>query len=140
MAPKKGNLTLKILLFLILSDGLETITHFCFKKSVLPESGWEISAFSGLIVFFKAVFFSPYLWLGLASVLLTFIIWSSILSKIDLSVAVPVASFSYIAIPVVAMIFLHERISPLRWAGIAMILTGVILVSLSSRHKEEAAT
>jgi drug/metabolite transporter (DMT)-like permease len=139
MARKKVNLNWKILGFIILVDGLETITHFCFKKSVLPESGLEIMGFAALFGFFKAVLFSPYLWLGLASVLLTFIIWSGILSKIDLSVAVPVCSFSHISIPVVAMIFLHERISLLRWGGIAMILAGVILVSLSSRHKEEAS-
>jgi undecaprenyl phosphate-alpha-L-ara4N flippase subunit ArnE len=67
---------------------------------------------------------------------LTFIIWSTILSKIDLSVAVPIASFSYILVPLVSIIFLHEKISALRWLGIFFILAGVIFVSLSSREKE----
>jgi undecaprenyl phosphate-alpha-L-ara4N flippase subunit ArnE len=66
----------------------------------------------------------------------TFIIWSTILSKIDLSVAVPVCSFSYVTIPLVSIIFLHEKISLLRWSGIFFILVGVIFVSLSSKEKE----
>ena len=64
-----------------------------------------------------------------------FIIWSLILSKIDLSVAVPIASLSYILVPFVSIIFLHERITALRWLGVFFVLAGVILVSLSSKER-----
>jgi len=50
-------------------------------------------------------------------------------------VAVPIASFSYILVPLVSIIFLHERVGVLRWLGIIFILLGVIAVSLSSREK-----
>lgn len=135
----KKKLTLKILSLLILSDIIETITHFFFKKSTYSESNFAINNLSDIAFFFKAVFFSPYLWAGLLAVILTFIIWSTILSKIDLSVAVPVASFSYILVPIVSIIFLHEKISLLRWSGIIFIIIGVILVSLSSVEKEIAS-
>jgi undecaprenyl phosphate-alpha-L-ara4N flippase subunit ArnE len=69
-----------------------------------------------------------------------FIIWSTILSKIDLSVAVPIASFSYILVALVSILFLHETITLLRWMGIFLILTGVIFVSVSSRVKETTLT
>jgi drug/metabolite transporter (DMT)-like permease len=132
----KKKLTLNILLFLIFSDILETFTHFCFKKSALIGSGSDIKSFSDVLIFLQAAFLSPFLWLGLFSVLLTFIIWSTILSKIDLSVAVPIASFSYILVPLVSIIYLHEKISLMRWVGILFILSGVIFVSLSSKEKE----
>jgi len=95
-----------------------------------------VKCFFDLVIFFKSVFSSPFLWFGLLSVLLTFIIWSTILSKIDLSVAIPIASFSYILVPLVSIIFLHEKIGILRWLGIFFILMGVISVSLSSKEKE----
>ncbi len=136
---KKGNLTFKIFLFLIFVDFLETFTQFCFKKTALPESGFEINVLSDILIFLKAMAFSPFLWLGLVSVLFTFIIWSTILSHIDLSVAVPVCSFSYITIPLVSIIFLHEKVTYLRWMGIFLILIGVILVSISSKHQEAVA-
>jgi uncharacterized membrane protein len=69
-----------------------------------------------------------------------FIIWSTILSKIDLSVAVPIASFSYILVALVSILFLHETITLLRWMGIFLILTGVIFVSVSSRAEESTLT
>jgi drug/metabolite transporter (DMT)-like permease len=132
----KKKLTLKILSVLIFSDLLETFTQFCFKKSTFSQSEFYITGLLDSVVFLKGVFSSPFLWVGLLSVALTFIIWSTILSKIDLSVAVPIASFSYILVPLVSIIFLHEKISALRWLGIFFILAGVIFVSLSSREKE----
>jgi drug/metabolite transporter (DMT)-like permease len=133
----KRKLTLKIFLFLILSDVLETFHQFCFKKSAILEGDPDVRGIYDILIFFKGVFSSPILWMGLLSVLLAFIIWSTVLSKIDLSVAVPVASFSYIFVALTSILFLHETITLMRWLGIFFILAGVIFVSMSSTLKEE---
>ena len=129
---KTKKVTFRILSFLILTDLLETLTQFCFKKSADLQSSFYITTVSDIYQFLKVVISSGYLWAGFISVFLTFSIWSTILSKIDLSVAVPIASFSYILVPLVSIIFLHEQVSILDWTGIFFILTGVIFVSLSS--------
>jgi len=134
----RSKLTLKILLILILSDILETFTHFCFKKSALSESGLFIKSFQDILIFTLSMFTSGFLWLGLLSVLLTFIIWSTVLSKIDLSVAVPIASFSYILVPLVSIFLLGEKMNLLDWSGILFIIAGVIIVAKSTRGKEVA--
>lgn len=136
----RKTLTPKIILFLLFTDILETFTQFCFKKSTLPESWFDIVTLSDMFVFLRGVFSSPYLWLGLISVALTFTIWSAILSKIDLSVAVPIASFSYILVPLVSIFFLHEKVSLLRWSGIIFILAGVIFVSQSATERDSVFT
>ncbi|MCX5712006.1 MAG: EamA family transporter [Candidatus Omnitrophica bacterium] len=135
MASKK-QLTLKILLFLILTDALETFIQFCFKKSAISVDLLEIHSALDALAFVRAIVHSPFLWVALISVFCLFTIWSTILSKIDLSVAVPVCSFSYVFIPVVSMIFLGERISAIRWSGIFFILVGVVLVSFSTKQKK----
>jgi drug/metabolite transporter (DMT)-like permease len=134
----KNKLTLKILGFLVFTDFLETFTHLCFKKSALTENEFVVTKLSDIFVFLQSVFSSPFLWLGLFSVLITFILWSSLLSKIDLSVAVPVCSFSYILVPLASAFFLHEEVSLFRWAGVFFILLGVVFVSLSASEKERA--
>jgi len=134
----KHKLTPKIFLSLVLADVLETFHQFCFKKSALLENDPNIAGIYDLLLFFNTVFSSPFFWVGLLSLILMFIIWSTILSKIDLSVAVPVASFSYILVALVSILFLHETITLLRWAGIFLILAGVIVVSMSSQGKESA--
>lgn len=134
----KKKITLKMLAVLVFVDILETCTHLFFKKSVLPESALQIDNLAAVIIFLKAVFSSPFLWCGLIMVFLVFIVWSTILSKIDLSVAVAVCSFSYILVPLASIIFLNEKIGILRWLGIAFILIGIIFVALSSKEKIEA--
>jgi len=134
----KKRLTLKLILFLVLSDILETFIQFCFKKSALTQSGLQIKIFTDIFSFLSGVFSSWFLWLGLLSVILIFIVWSTVLSKVDLSVAVPVASFSYMLVALVSIFFLHEKISLLRWSGIFFILIGVVFVSLSSKEKQES--
>jgi len=132
----KKKITFKLFIFLVGADVLETLTHFFFKKSVIAETTVDVNNLQGVLGFLGGVTHSPFLWFGLVSVIATFIIWSTILSKIDLSVAVPICSFSYISIPVVSIIFLHEYVSLIRWIGILFILCGVIFVSLSSKEKE----
>lgn len=131
----KKKVTFKILLLLIASDILETAIHFFFKKSVLSQADFAVINLASAAVFFRLVFSSPFLWGGLATVVIVFIIWSTVLAKIDLSVAVPVASFSYILVPIISIIFLDEKVTILRWVGIFFILAGVILVSLSSKER-----
>ncbi len=131
----KKKVTFKILLLLVSSDILETMMQFFYKKSALAQNGFQVVDLASAVIFLKQVACSPFLWAALSVVVLIFVIWSTVLSKIDLSVAVPIASFSYILILIVANIFLHEQITFLRLVGVVFILGGVILVSLSSKEK-----
>jgi drug/metabolite transporter (DMT)-like permease len=77
---------------------------------------------------------SSYLvWIGILMYTFNFFLWILILSKLDLSTAVPVASTNYVILPVLAVIFLHENISVLRWVGIFFIMLGIHFVSKSTR-------
>lgn len=133
----KKKVTIKIFILLIVSDVLETAVHFFFKKSTLGAIPGQVTDLVTMLVFLKTVFASPFLWAGLLVVVTVFILWSMILSKIDLSVAVPIASFSYILVPLVSIVFLHEQITALRWVGVFFVLAGVVLVSLSSKERTE---
>jgi drug/metabolite transporter (DMT)-like permease len=134
----KQKFTLKIFLFLVSTDVLETFHQFCFKKSALLENNPNMTGFYDILTFFIVIFSSPFFWFGLLSLILAFIIWSTILSKVDLSVAVPVASFSYVLVALVSLFVLHEHVSLLRWFGIFLILIGVIFISMSSYIEESA--
>jgi drug/metabolite transporter (DMT)-like permease len=133
---KKSHLTLKIILLLVFTDTLEAFTQFCFKKSAIGAADTTISSFQQAAGFIQAMLSCGYLWLGVTSVVLIFVIWSTVLSRIDLSVAVPIASFSYVLVPLVSIFYFHEKISGLRWLGIIFILMGVIAVSKSTEKEK----
>lgn len=133
---KKRPLTLIIFLLIVFTNFLETTVQFCFKKTALAQRSVLITNITDALRFIFVAASNPFLWFALFAVFSLFCIWIIILSKLDLSVAVPAASLSYITIPLISVIFLKERIPFLHWMGILFVLLGVILVSFSSHHQE----
>ncbi|MDH7512859.1 MAG: EamA family transporter [Clostridiales bacterium] len=58
-----------------------------------------------------------------------FIFWLVILSRFNLSYSYLLAGLTFALVLVASAIFFKEEISPLRWAGAALIILGVFLVS-----------
>jgi drug/metabolite transporter (DMT)-like permease len=79
--------------------------------------------------FFFRAFTSPLVWLGIASQLAFFVAYLLVLSWADYSFVQPVSnSISYPFIVLSAEFILHESVSLLRWAGVAVICLGVFVV------------
>jgi len=127
---KSGHLTLKIFLMIVLNDIGDTIAQ-AFMKQGLAATGISSVGMGNMAEFLARGVSSPVLWLGILVYVLNFFIWIIIIYKVDLSIAMPVGSFSYILVPIAAMIFFHEKVEPLRWLGIAFIVLGIHLVSKS---------
>ena len=129
---RKNHLTLPIFLMIVMTDVGESIAQ-TFMKMGLNAIGINSITLSNLGEFILKAGISIYVWLGLLVFLVNFFIWITVLSRMDLSVAFPVGSFSFILVPILAMVFLHETISPLRWTGIALIIVGIHFVAKSTR-------
>jgi uncharacterized membrane protein len=52
------------------------------------------------------------------------------LSWADLSLVLPATSISFVITTLGAKLYLQEKISPARWAGIVLVCIGVALISL----------
>lgn len=68
---------------------------------------------------------------GLALYFIPAVIWILLLRKVELSLLQPLMSIVYVITPLLAAYFLDERVSASRWAGIAVILIGVAMISRS---------
>jgi len=55
--------------------------------------------------------------------------WLVVLSRVPLSFAYPFVSFTYVMILLFDRFVLHQGVSGLRWAGVALIIGGILLVS-----------
>ena len=58
-------------------------------------------------------------------------VWIVALSKTSLSFAYPFASLTYVLILLFDRVILGQAVSPLRWAGVALIVGGIVLISRS---------
>lgn len=73
-------------------------------------------------------------WRIMAGLTLYFIpamIWILLLRKVELSLLQPLMSIVYIITPLLAVYFLDKHVSASRWAGIAVIVIGVVMISRS---------
>ena len=71
----------------------------------------------------------PYIWVGLALFGISAAVWIVVLSRVSLSFAYPFAALTYVIILIFDRIILKEPVPNLRWAGVFLIMSGIVLVS-----------
>jgi multidrug transporter EmrE-like cation transporter len=69
------------------------------------------------------------IWMGVLCMLLFIVCHMLVLSWADFSFVMPFSAVSYALVPLFAYLWLGEKVLPLRWVAIALIVVGVLLVS-----------
>jgi drug/metabolite transporter (DMT)-like permease len=128
-----SSMTWKIFFAIILNDVTDSFAQVLMKKGLFFVDDADIRSIHALAGFLFHNAFSPCLWLGIAIYTASFFIWIAILSRIELSIAIPLSSAMYALVPIFAIIFLHEIVTPLRWFGIVSIVMGTYVVSKSKQ-------
>jgi len=72
---------------------------------------------------------NPWLLLGVALQATFFFLYLTLLSRTAVSQVLPMTAIDYIVVAFLASLLLGEVVTPARWAGIGLIVTGVALVS-----------
>jgi drug/metabolite transporter (DMT)-like permease len=103
-------------------------------KRIPPMASW---APSDLFRFFFHAFTSGTIWIGIGLLLTFFVAFLLVLSWADYSYVQPASALSFVLIALLAHFVLHETVSPMRWAGVALISTGVFIVGHTSPKTEE---
>jgi multidrug transporter EmrE-like cation transporter len=78
------------------------------------------------------VLFHPWVALGVVLLILWMMSRMTLLSWADLSYVLPVTAIGYVLVALVGRVLLDEQVPVKRWAGIALIVAGVALVSLGT--------
>ena len=86
-------------------------------------------------------FIDPWIILGILFLAGFFYSYLTALSWADLTFVLPATAFGYVVTAFLSRVFLHETVSPWRWAGVLLITCGVGLVargpSLTERHPKD---
>ena len=126
-----GIFLFKVLALIVMKDTIESFGDLFLKKGALA-TGINNVVLSNILEFASRMIASPWLWIGVIFLLANFFLWIALLSRVDLSVAFPMSSFTYIIVPILAIAFLHEKVFLTRWAGIIFIIAGISLTSRSA--------
>jgi undecaprenyl phosphate-alpha-L-ara4N flippase subunit ArnF len=82
---------------------------------------------------------SGWTWLGIAAYIGSFLSWLRVLRVVPLNIAYSLVSVAQVLVPIGAAVVLDEHVSRWRWAGIALVLSGVLLlINVAARAEERA--
>jgi drug/metabolite transporter (DMT)-like permease len=122
----------KLIALILLSVTLAAVAQITLKHGVdqvVGRSGiLHVSAAS-----LRDVVTTPAIWAGLLLFGLSAAVWLAVLSRTSLSFAYPFASLTYVLILLADRLVLEQTVPPLRWAGVALIVVGIVLVA-QTRH------
>ena len=82
--------------------------------------------------FLAKMFTSPTVLGGMLLYFFSAAVWLYLLTKLDISVVQPILALTYVATPILAIIFLGEKVPLIRWLGILIIILGVYVVARTS--------
>ncbi len=105
---------------LLLKVATKPLSHFSvFNADILSSS---------IAVLFRSVPF----WAGMICYAASLCVWVAALAKAPVSTAYPMLSLGYVVVAAVSVAWLGESLTPAKMLGIALICTGVFLVSRNS--------
>ena len=118
----------RYLLLILLGVLLNAIGQLCLKQGMRCIGPFEFELANVFPICYK-VAINPYVLGGIASYILSVVIWLMVLSKVEVSYAYPFLSIGYIIVALAGKYYFDEEVSFTRWLGIFVICVGVYLIT-----------
>jgi drug/metabolite transporter (DMT)-like permease len=127
----------KLLLILFIGLVFESTGVVLLKKGINQIGEVKTMSVSEIVRIVKTGVTNSQVQLGVFFEALFFICLLVLMSRSDISFLWPLTALSFVFATFAAMLFLHERVSGVRWAGVVLIMLGAALISYSEHSKEK---
>ncbi|MHB1544000.1 MAG: EamA family transporter [Gammaproteobacteria bacterium] len=101
---------------LLLKAAVRGMGHIGLSGPTLVRAGWVLAQ-------------NPYLLGGLVCYATSLVVWILALSRVEVSLAYPMLSLGYVVTALGAWAIFSERLGPVQWVGICVIILGVVLLA-----------
>jgi len=124
-------------LFLILLIGLvfESTGVVLLKKGMTQVGEMKAISPGEIARVVKTGATNPQILLGVLFEALFFVCLLVLMARSDISFLWPLTGLSFVFATLAAILFLHERVSSVRWAGVVLIMVGAALITYSEHAK-----
>jgi drug/metabolite transporter (DMT)-like permease len=128
----------KLLLILFIGLVFESVGVVLLKKGITQIGEMRTVNVAEVARVVKAGVTNGQVLLGVFFEALFFVCLLVLMSRSDISFLWPLTALSFVFATLAAMVFLHERVSGVRWAGVVLIVVGAALISYSEQNKEKS--
>src|SRR5262245_39443399 len=128
---------MKYLVFILFTVMTNAAAQLMLKQGIMSIGPLSFEGVNPLLRGLQIVF-SPWVFLGLCTFIISTASHLYVLSKVELSFAYPFLSLAYVAVAVFSYFLFREDLNAWRVAGIAFICVGTVLIAQSGRgHDSE---
>ena len=120
---------LRVVIAMVVATGSAALGTILVRRGMLQVGSLETYAPLELIAYFWHALCNPYVIGGTILNAGFYFLFLAALSWTDVTVAVPMTAIEYGFAAVLAILMLKEKVPPMRWAGIAMVIIGVIFIA-----------
>jgi multidrug transporter EmrE-like cation transporter len=103
---------------------LTSVAELLLKKGAVSAS--EVAGLPGWAG--VGALTSGWTWLGIAAYLGSFASWLRVLRVVPLNLAYSLVNVAQVLVPIGAAVLLDEHVSPTRWLGIALVMSGLLIL------------
>ncbi len=120
-------LRVKTLFMVLLMVVCANVGDLMLKRG-MSRIGEVQPSIAGLARAFPLTVSNGSIWIGIFFLSGFMLSYMTVLSWADYSYVMPAGAFGYAILTLLAVVFLHESVSPRRWIGVVLICVGVLLV------------
>ena len=136
--PTDRRLRVKTLVMVFAMVFFANAGDLMLKRGMSQIGAVQISL-AGLSHAFRLTVGNGTIWAGILLLSGFMLTYMTVLSWADYSYVMPAGAFGYAVLTFLAVLFLHESVSPRRWVGVVLICVGVLLVGQTRPRTTEVS-
>jgi drug/metabolite transporter (DMT)-like permease len=125
----KGVSMLRVIIAMVVATSAAAVGQILVRRGMMEVGSLENYAPMALVTYFWHALCNPYVIGGTILNAAFYFLFLAALSWTDVTVALPMTAIEYGFAAVLAVLILKERVPPVRWAGIALVILGVIFIA-----------
>jgi drug/metabolite transporter (DMT)-like permease len=125
----KVSLKAKTLAMVAVMVSCSTAGDLLLSKGMKQVGSVSFASPGALATAFLHIVANGIVWLGILFLTLYTVSYMVVLSWADYSFVQPTAAIGYAIVPLLGYLLLGESVTAIRWAGVAFICTGVVLIT-----------
>lgn len=124
----------RVIVAMSLAAAAAAVGQVLVRQGMQQVGALEEYAPIALMHYFGTAMANPYVILGTVLNAAFYGLFLAALSWTDLTVVLPLTALEFGMAAILAVVVLHEVVPSLRWAGIALVILGVILITASGNE------
>lgn len=119
----------KVLIVMTIAAAAAAVGQIFVRQGMQEVGALEQYAPAALVAYFGRTLMNPYVVLGTGLNAIFYVLFLAALSWTDITVVLPMTALEFGMAAILAVVLLNEVVPTLRWAGILLVIFGVILIT-----------